>query len=88
LINLVLFGFVYPAERARIPARVMRILTERLRAELDTDASTGRVCQGPLISREQYLPDTAGWGYADARQFPIGNMTAEQVRDWTAAIGL
>jgi hypothetical protein len=88
LFNLILFGFVYPAERARIPARVMRILTERLSAELDTDAATGRVCQGTLISREQYLPDTARWGYADARQLPIGNMTAEQVRDWTAAIGL
>jgi len=87
LFNLVLFGFVYPAERARIPARVMRILVERLRDELDSDAPTGRVCQGTLISREQYLPDTTAWGYADARQLPIGNMTAEQVSDWTAAIG-
>ncbi len=88
LFNLVLFGFVYPAERARIPARVMRTLTERLRDELDSDAPTARVCQGTLISREQYLPDTTGWGYADARQLPIGNMTAKQVSDWTAAIGL
>ena len=82
-----LFGFVYPAERARIPARVMRNLTEKLQGELDRDAQVGRVCQGTLISREQYLPDTTRWGYADARQQPVGNMTPEQVRAWTEAIG-
>lgn len=87
LFNLMLFGFVYPAERARIPARVMRILTEKLQGELDGDAQVGRVCQGTLISREQYLPDTTRWGYADARQQPVGNMTPEQVSAWTEAIG-
>jgi hypothetical protein len=30
----------------------------------------------------------SGWSGTDARRFPIGNMTAEQVSDWTAAIGL
>ena len=87
LFNLMLFGFVYPAERARIPARVMRNLTEKLQGELDRDAQVGRVCQGTLISREQYLPDTTRWGYADARQQPVGNMTPEQVSAWTEAIG-
>lgn len=88
LINLTLFGFVYPAERARIPARVMRILLDRVHAELDTDSNGGRVCLGSLVSREQYLPDTQEWGYADGRLEPAGNMTAEQVNDWTAAIAL
>jgi len=88
LFNLVLFGFVYPSERARIPARVMKILLARLNSELDVDAAGGRVCQGTLVSREQYLRDTREWGYADARQEPLGNMSAEQVDAWTAAIGL
>jgi nucleotidyltransferase DUF2204 len=87
LFNLILFGFVYPAERARIPARVMRLLTARLDAELDSDSSIGRVCQGTLVSREQYLPDTQDWGYADGRQIPFGNMTSEQLIAWTASIG-
>jgi hypothetical protein len=87
LCNLTLFGFVYPAERARIPARVMRILIERLKSELDSDSTEGRICRGTLISREQYLPDTQQWGYLDGRVLPAGNMTAEQVSDWTAAIG-
>jgi hypothetical protein len=87
LCNLTLFGFVYPAERARIPARVMRILIERLKSELDSDSTEGRICSGTLISREQYLPDTQLWGYLDGRIRPAGNMTADQVSDWTAAIG-
>lgn len=87
LADLTLFGFVYPGERARIPARVMRILTDRLVHEFTNDAPEGRLCQGTLISREQYLPDTTRWGYSDARAGPTGNMTPEQVSDWTAAIG-
>jgi hypothetical protein len=87
LLNLILFGFVYPGERARIPARIMRILTDRLAGELDSDAAAGRLCQGTLVSREQYLRDTLEWGYFDARVEPVGNMTAKQVSEWTAAIG-
>ncbi len=87
LLNLVLFGFVYPGERARIPARVMRHLINRLSAELGSDASTPRLCQGTVISREQYLVDVLEWGYVDGRMVPNGNMTAEQIDSWTTAIG-
>ena len=87
LANLVLFGFIYPSERARIPSRVMRVLTERLAAELDADMESARVCRGTLVSREQYLPDTLHWGYLDGRLEPFGNMTADQIRSWTDAIG-
>lgn len=84
---LVMFGFVYPGERARIPPRVMTTLLDRLRGELDTDADVGRLCQGTMISRQQYLPDTLEWGYADGRLAPVGHMTVRQIEDWTAAIG-
>jgi hypothetical protein len=52
-------------------------------AEL-TDAP---VCQGTLLSREQYLIDVENWGYADARLQPHGPMSAEAIAHWTAAIG-
>lgn len=84
---LVLFGFIYPSERARIPIRVMRLLLGRLEGELETDLDAGRVCSGPVVSREQYLPDTLEWGYVDGRIAPFGSMTPEQVTQWTAAIG-
>lgn len=87
LVNLVLFGFVYPGERTRVPRWVMDELLGRLTPELDQDADVGRLCQGTIISRQQYLPDVTAWGYADGRLAPLGNMSAAEIVDWTAAIG-
>lgn len=88
LSNLVLFGFVYPGERARIPRRVMDTLLARLADELDAgDADAAKLCQGTVVSRQQYLIDVQEWGYSDGRLRPRGNMTAEEIAHWTAAIG-
>jgi len=84
---LVLFGFVYPGERSRIPPWVMEVLLDRLRNELTNDAPVGRLCQGTILSRQQYLPDVLEWGYADGRLLPNGEMSAHEIADWTAAIG-
>jgi hypothetical protein len=86
LSHLVLFGFIYPGERALIPASVMRDLMNRLLAELEVPTRDSKVCQGTLLSRAQYLVDIDEWGYDDARQAPRGTMTPEQVAEWTAAI--
>ena len=87
LSHLLLFGFVYPAERERVPATVMRELLGRTQAEVGSAPSNGRVCQGTLLSREQYLPDVGQWGYADARRAPRASMTPAQIAIWTDAIG-
>ena len=87
LFNLVLFGFVYPSERTRIPRHVMETLLARLAEELDVDAPGDKVCQGTVVSRQQYLVDVGEWDYLDARLQPRGNMTAQEIADWTAAIG-
>jgi hypothetical protein len=84
--HLVLFGFIYPAERDRIPEWVMRELFGRLERELSAPPPADRVCQGTILSREQYLADVDRWGYQDARQLPLGNMTEEAIDHWTAAI--
>ncbi len=86
LAHLVLFGFIYPGERSHIPRWVMTELVGRLSAELGTDDGE-QVCQGTIISREQYLPDVEAWGYFDARVAPRGPMTREEVERWTKAIG-
>jgi hypothetical protein len=83
--HLVLFGFVYPCERVRVPAAVMRELIGRLDTEL-TRSAPDRVCQGTLISRAQYLVDVEHWGYGDPRLAPHGNMTQEERERWTAGI--
>jgi len=83
--HLVLFGYVYPSERTRVPARLLRDLWERLQQELGDDGPE-RVCNGTILSREQYLTDVEQWDYEDARVAPRGNMSPEDVAHWTAAI--
>jgi len=83
---LVLFGFIYPSERHRIPERVMNELTARLQTEISGPPSEDRVCRGTLTSRGQYLLDIGRYGYEDARLVPRGNMTPEDAVYWTWAI--
>lgn len=84
--HLVLFGFIYPSERERIPRWVMAELGTRLVAEENAPAPRGRVCRGTLLSRAQFLIDVGCWGYADARRAPEGTMTAAEIAAWTRAI--
>jgi Nucleotidyl transferase of unknown function (DUF2204) len=88
LSHLILFGFVYPAERSHVPDWVMHELLGRLQVELlatgQSAPPTGKVCQGTLLSWRQYLPDVERWGYQDAR-IVQGYMTPEQIAAWTAA---
>jgi hypothetical protein len=86
LSHLILFGFIYPAERTRIPTWVMQELLDRVRHELRSHPPTARVCQGTLLSRAEYLIDIEQWGYEDARLLPRGPMTPEEIAQWTAAI--
>jgi hypothetical protein len=86
LSHLTLFGFVYPGERGRVPADVMLGLCRLLEDESRWPMSGQRLCQGTLLSREQYLADVFRWGYADARVRPNGPMTSEEVSHWTSAI--
>ncbi|HEX8795411.1 MAG TPA: nucleotidyltransferase family protein [Polyangiaceae bacterium] len=83
--HLVLFGFVYPDESRRIPGWVLRELNERLENDASRERPREHVCQGTLLSREQYLPDLErGWG--DARLPPTGSMSRETIAIWTGAI--
>jgi hypothetical protein len=82
---LILFGFIYPAEREKIPNWVMQELLHRLQGEMSSPPPTEQVCQGTLLSRAQYLVDVEEWGYQDARLQPQGNMTEEEVAQWTEA---
>ncbi|HEY6481907.1 MAG TPA: hypothetical protein VIY54_00095 [Steroidobacteraceae bacterium] len=85
--HLCLFGFVYPGERNRIPKHVMRALTGRLDRELRDEPPAECICNGTLLSREQYLTDVQHWGFRDARHTDASRMTPEDVVLWTEAIG-
>ncbi len=86
LAHLVLFGFIYPSDRDRVPAKVMRDLLDRATAELDATAPNERLCRGTLLSRAQYLPDVLRNGFSDARIGGESHMTAHDVETWTDAI--
>lgn len=82
LAHLILFGFVYPGERARIPREVLDVLLQRVRLEQPGETD---MCQGTLLSRQQYLTDIGPWELTDAR-LTGGWMSREDIAHWTAAI--
>ncbi|HEX6984069.1 MAG TPA: nucleotidyltransferase family protein [Planctomycetaceae bacterium] len=84
--HIVLFGYVYPGERDRVPAWVIVELTERLVAETNAPPPEDRLCRGTLLSAAQYLPDVERWGYRDGRLSPDGTMTATQAAAWTEGV--
>ena len=86
LSHLVLFGFIYPGDRAAVPASVLRLLTRRLARESRGAGPEERLCRGTLLSRAQYLTDVSVRGYTDGRLGPHGAMSPEEVALWTAAI--
>jgi hypothetical protein len=86
LAHLVLFGFAFPSERARIPAWVIDTLLGRLHTEESTMPPFERLCRGTLLSRAQYLEDLSERGYGDGREIPYGRMSAREIAHWTAAI--
>ncbi len=68
--HLILFGFIYPGERARIPRWVMEEFAKRLQQEVNAPPSRDQTCHGTLLSNSQYKVDIERWGYRDARRFP------------------
>jgi len=85
LAHLVLFGFIFPSERSRVPAEVLQWLMQRLQGETGAPNAADPVCYGTLLSWSQYLGDVLGGSFRDARIRPFGNMSAEEVARWTAA---
>jgi hypothetical protein len=81
LAHLVLFGFIYPGDRALIPRPVIEPLLARL-ADEPALSSEMTLCRGTLLSRSQYKHDVNGLGLVDARLAPAGPMTAEQIACW------
>ena len=85
LSHLILFGYIYPGERARIPAAIMEDLIKKLRSEART-VGPDRLCRGTLLSRQQYLVDVQKWGLRDARLEERVQMNEKDIAGWTDAI--
>ncbi|HET7434717.1 MAG TPA: hypothetical protein VFN10_08400 [Thermoanaerobaculia bacterium] len=85
--HLVLFGFIYPSDRDKVPAWVMEQLSQRVAEESKQGNTSEKVCYGTIISRQQYLKDINDWGYADAR-LVNETMTEAEIDHWTAGIAI
>jgi hypothetical protein len=58
----------------------------RLDREMRAPAPKEKLCQGTLLSREQYLIDVQRWGLSDARHTNAVAMTPDEIVLWTEAI--
>jgi hypothetical protein len=85
--HVVLFGFIYPSDRSKIPSWVVDELTERLKDETRAGDSDDKVCYGTILSRQQYLTDINEWGYHDAR-LAHDTMDEKEIEEWTAGIAV
>jgi hypothetical protein len=85
LSHLVLFGYIYPGERDKIPTAIMDDLIERLQSE-KCASEANLICNGTLLSRKQYLLDVQERGFRDARLQRRVNMNAKDIAHWTRAI--
>ena len=85
LAHLVLFGFIYPSQRSRVPAAVIEELMQRLAAETQSPDAEDPICYGTLLSWSQYLGEVLGGTFRDARIRPHGNLTPDEVARWTSA---
>lgn len=85
LSHLILFGFIFPSARSRIPAWLMEELLGRMQRETAASDVDDPVCYGTLLSWSQYLGDVLGGSFRDARIRPYGTMTPEEVVRWTSA---
>jgi hypothetical protein len=85
--HVVMFGFIYPSDRAKVPEWVMDEFERRMRDETRAGNSSDKVCHGTIISRQQYLKDINDWGYADARVVHE-TMSDEDIVHWTAGIAI
>src|SRR5262249_13827826 len=84
LTPLLLFGYIYPGERDRLPREVLDLLLARLATEGPPKPEEKGLCRGTILSRSQYLIDVEEHGCRDAR-LAEGAMSTKDVATWTAA---
>jgi hypothetical protein len=85
LSHLVLFPFIYPAQRNVIPRDVVSDLISRFIDEEQERQDTEQICNGTLLSRRQYRYDVTVKGLRDARLSARCRISAEELNIWDNA---
>jgi hypothetical protein len=85
LSHLLLFGYIYPAKRGLIPGKILTELLIRVETEQHAALPAANVCNGPLLSRSQFISDVEKDGFRDSRLSDRNAMTEDDIKEWTAA---
>jgi Uncharacterised nucleotidyltransferase len=80
--HLILFDYIYPGERAKVPRWVHRKFFLRCEEDAREPFLEQSACHGTFLSRMQYRTDIERWGYRDPRLPSV--MTSREVANWTA----
>jgi len=81
--HVVLFGFIYPEQRLRVPEWFMREMLRRMQQEMVGLPAERRLCQGTLLSWSQYLVHVERGEYDDARHRPPASLSHDDTRRMT-----
>ena len=81
--HVILFGFIYPEQRLRIPDWFMHEMMRRMKLDMQCLPADREVCQGTLLSWSQYLADLECGDYQDARHVPRGKLTSGDTQHMT-----
>lgn len=84
--HVVLFGFIFPEQRLRVPDWFMREMLRRMDQEMHSLPADRHVCQGTLLSWSQYLVHVDRGDYEDARHVPRGRLTDQETRHMTTVL--
>jgi hypothetical protein len=77
LAHVMLFGYVYPCDREKVPAWVVQRLLDAVEREPLPD---GKLCRGVNLAHGgSYGTALREWGYADARLEPHGPLTQKEI---------
>src|SRR5262249_19897782 len=65
-----LFGYIYPSPRDRIPPPGLDGFLGRLQKGMTGPPPAPRGCPGTFLSQAQFVPDIERWGFLDVRFYP------------------
>lgn len=71
---LVLFGYVYPAERQLIPDEILQNFAKKVLEEQQEVLTSPRICNGPYLSTRQYKIDIESWGFENPLSTPTNRI--------------
>lgn len=85
--HVLLFLYVYPAERDAVPSWALEEFVSRLRRRSNGEPGEPPLCRGTFLSNFEYRQDILLEGLRDARLKPEGPLTPREIELWNRHLG-